>query len=734
MNKASRRTGGTIKLENARIRKKLKERAEQRQIKKIEKAAAKERKKIEKEVKKQKDIDEGVLTRTQSVKKYVTDKANKAYYGNFQEKYISIYGKGKSDKNAKYGTVWQQIYSVRKDYFDNDDDNTEKDEIDNKLAQAGVNVQIDIDDESAKHIKNGEIRQKNIIGNKKDYIIIPYENAYSIYELLIKGELDETTVLDDYNVREFKQGEYIRLEKNEKDLIYYYYYIPVIIKEHVRFAKIMKYYQDKENSDEKERKTREKKAERDARIEVNNKERNDIMDKFDEIMKSINSVNDILDDNELLSFPPCKKISHAYCYIHPINVILYDKTIEYGLIWRKNNNVLSSTDIVYNNIDDFFEEQDTDSLTTFKSFFEEKKKKSEDKDLINLSEYKEIVKLTKKYDFSQGNIYYKSVDSTYVCEPTKFDYKYKQGSFEKEEYFNTHQISDDLKKDKKNIEELEKKLDGNILELIEKAGENIKFNKEKTYDRQIESDNLTEKYKNNSIYWASYVFIGWLKYVQDVFYAGIKTLFSSKWNNVMTGFLILIFIIILIFVGIGAGEEKKNEGPNKKPKEENKDFFAVIKSIPADMTNVYNSAMKLSSDVGNMMSNSRRTVNDIADAITGDDNSEDIDRPSVEDGRGGDNFIHFDNGGNVDSKYSMKPTQIVPIINNINYNGQNIANTITLGTKDVSVNAGEARMFVPDCSTSNIYFDAKCKLIEHDPDSKVKIVKDSDYEQIKIND
>ena len=497
----------------------------------------------------------------------------------------------------------------------------------------------------------------------------------------------------------------------------------------------MKYYQDKDNSDETEKKKEEKKADRDARIEVNNKERNDIMDKFTEIMKSINSVNDILDDNELLSFPPCKKISHAYCYIHPINVILYDKTIEYGLIWRKNNNVLSSTDIVYNNIKDFFDEKkDYTSFTIFKNNFENKYKNSEDKDLIDLSEYEEIVKLTKNYDFSQGNLYYQSEDSTYVCEPTKFDYKYKQGSFDKEEYFKTHQISEDLKKDKENIEELQKKLDGNIPVLIEKAGKNINFNKEKTYDRQIESDNLTEKYKNHAFYWTFYVIIGYLKYLQDVFYAGIKTLFSSKWNNVMTGFVILIFIIILIIVGISAGEEKNNEGPNKKPKEENKDFFAVIKSIPADMTNVYNSAMKLSSDVGNMMSNSRRTVNDIADAITGDDNSEDIDRPSLDDGRGGDNFIHFDNGGIVDSKYSMKATQIDPKINNINYDGQPIDNTITLGTTDVSVNVGEARMFVPDCSTSNMYFDAKCKLIESDPDSKVAIVKDSDYEQIKIND
>ena len=734
MSGALRRTGNTIKVQNKRLNENLQKRAEQRKIKKIEKAAAKEKKKEEKEKKKQKDIDEGVLTRTQSAKKYLTSKANKAYYGNFQEKYISIYGEGKSDKDAKYGTVWQQIYRVRKDYLDNDDDGIEKDEKNNKLEQAGVKNEVDIekiDPASAKHIKDGKIRQKNI--GKKDYIIIPYDNAELIYDLLIKGKLDKNTELKHYIVREFGEKDCIRLEKNVNDVIYYYYYIPVVIKEHVKFAKIMEHYQDKNNSSEKKR----KKEDKAAKINENNTLRYNNKKKFDETMKSINSVNDILHDNELLSFPPCKKISQAYCYIHPINVILYDKTIEYGLMWEKNNNVIINDDYV--DINKFFEELDKYSLEKFTAFFKKAHKQSVDKDLIDLSEYEEIVKLTKVYDFSQGNIYYIYESSVYVCVPTKFDCKYKKISFDKKEYFETHQISGDLMKDKENIEELQNKLDKNILKVIDLAQENIKFNEVNTYNRQFESDNILHANQNKVLYYWTYVFIAYLKYVQDTIFAGIKTLFSSKWNNVMTGFLILIFIIVLIFVGISAGEEEKNEGPNKKPKEENKDFFAVIKSIPADMTNIYNSAMKLSSDVGNMMSNSRRTVNDIADAITGDDNSDDIDRPSLADGRGGDNFIHFDNdnGVSVDSKYSMKGTQIDPIINNINYNKQaqlgTINGTITLGVKNVSVNAGEAQMYVPDC-TSNKYFDNNCELIERDPDSKVAIVKDSDYEQIKIND
>ena len=687
-----------------------------------------QKEKIKADEKKQKQKDEDKLTFTQSVVKNVREKKNKALYGKFEEKYISLLGSNVDD-TTKLGTVWKQIHKVRIDDYNK----IEIEVIINKLEKAGAKVEVDgesgaverklpepsyIDDESIKHIENGEITYKS-------YIIIPYSNAYEVYELLKENKLKENVTLKDDKIKKIEEGHYILLEQTEKDVTYYCYYIPVIIKARIRFAKIMKKI-EKENID------KEKKA----IIAKNNKARDDIMEKFDAIMKSVKASDDILHDNVLLSVPPYKKISHAYCYIHPINVILYDKTIEYGLMWEKNNNVIINDDYV--DINKFFEELDKYSLEKFTAFFKKAHKQSVDKDLIDLSEYEEIVKLTKVYDFSQGNIYYIYESSVYVCVPTKFDCKYKKISFDKKEYFETHQISGDLMKDKENIEELQNKLDKNILKVIDLAQENIKFNEVNTYNRQFESDNILHANQNKVLYYWTYVFIAYLKYVQDTIFAGIKTLFSSKWNNVMTGFLILIFIIVLIFVGISAGEEEKNEGPNKKPKEENKDFFAVIKSIPADMTNIYNSAMKLSSDVGNMMSNSRRTVNDIADAITGDDNSEDIDRPSLDDGRGGDNFLHFDNGASVDSKYSMKVQQIYPIINNINYNNkqtqlETIKGTITLGVKDISVNACEAQMYVPDC-TSNKYFDENCELIERDPDSKVAIVKDSDYEQIKIND
>jgi len=687
-----------------------------------------QKEKIKADEKKQKQKDEDKLTFTQSVVKNVREKKNKALYGKFEEKYISLLGSNVDD-TTKLGTVWKQIHKVRIDDYNK----IEIEVIINKLEKAGAKVEVDgesgaverklpepsyIDDESIKHIENGEITYKS-------YIIIPYSNAYEVYELLKENKLKENVTLKDDKIKKIEEGHYILLEQTEKDVTYYCYYIPVIIKARIRFAKIMKKI-EKENID------KEKKA----IIAKNNKARDDIMEKFDAIMKSVKASDDILHDNVLLSVPPYKKISHAYCYIHPINVILYDKTIEYGLMWEKNNNVIINDDYV--DINKFFEELDKYSLEKFTAFFKKAHKQSVDKDLIDLSEYEEIVKLTKVYDFSQGNIYYIYESSVYVCVPTKFDCKYKKISFDKKEYFETHQISGDLMKDKENIEELQNKLDKNILKVIDLAQENIKFNEVNTYNRQFESDNILHANQNKVLYYWTYVFIAYLKYVQDTIFAGIKTLFSSKWNNVMTGFLILIFIIVLIFVGISAGEEEKNEGPNKKPKEENKDFFAVIKSIPADMNNVYNSAMKLSSDIGNMMSNSRRTVNDIADAITGDDNSEDIDRPSLDDGRGGDNFLHFDNGASVDSKYSMKVQQIYPIINNINYNNkqtqlETIKGTITLGVKDISVNACEAQMYVPDC-TSNKYFDENCELIERDPDSKVAIVKDSDYEQIKIND
>ncbi len=745
MNDALRSAKDYNKIRKSRRIEEGKRKQNERALKKKKQEDEKEEKKKEKAEKKQKeeeeekDKDENKLTRIQSVVKI----KNKVRYGNFEEKYISIYGKGNVSDTTKLGTVWQQIHKVRID----DLNEIEEGVIINKLEKAGAKVEeIDdngevkrilppdsnIDDESANHIKNGEITYNS-------NIIIPYDNAYDVYDKLKENELNENVELID-RINDFDQGNYIRLEQTEKNLRYYCYYIPVIIKARIRFAKIMKYYQEKEISDEKERKRGKINEEKKAKIAKKNEERDDIMKDFDAIDKSIKAKEDILGDSSLLSLPlPFTKLSKAYCYIHPINVILYDKTIEHGLIWSKKNNVINNDDYV--DVNNFFiKKNDNDSPNTFKDSFNEEYKKSANKDIIDLSKYKKIVKIIRTHDFSQGNLYYKYEDdnSTYVCEPTKFDYKYKQRSFDKEAYFKRHQISDDLKIDKAKIRALQESLDDKIFGIIDLAEKNINYNKENTYKRQFESDNITSKNANTLAYYISYVYFCCVTYVLDTLFGVVKSLFGSKWNNVMTGFVILIFIIILIMVGISAGGEEKNEGPNKKPKEENKDFFAVIKSIPADMTNMYNSAIKISTDVGNMMSNSRRTVNDITDAITGDDNSEDINRPSLDDGRGGDNFIHFGSGGaSVDSKYSMKAQQIVPIINNINYNKQTqletINDTITLGVKDISVNAGEAQMYVPDC-TSNNYFDDECKLKEHVLDSKVEIVKESDYEQIEIND
>ena len=729
----SRRIEEGIRKENERALKKKKQEAEKKE---------KEEKKREKE---EKDKDENKLTRIQSVVKNVREIKNKVRYGNFEEKYISIYGKGNVSDTTKLGTVWQQIHKVRIE----DLNKIEEGVIINKLEKAGAKVkEIDdnsvevkrilppdsnIDDESANHIKNGEITYNS-------NIIIPYDNAYDVYDKLKENELNENVELID-RINDFVEGDYIRLEQTEKNLRYYCYYIPVIIKARIRFAKIMKKI-EKENIDkEKQEQKRQINEENKAKIAKKNEERDDIMKDFDAIDKSIKAKEDILGDSSLLSLPlPFTKLSKAYCYIHPINVILYDKTIEHGLIWSKKNNVINNDDYV--DVNNFFiKKNDNDSPNTFKDSFNEEYKKSANKDIIDLSKYKKIVKIIRTHDFSQGNLYYKYEDdnSTYVCEPTKFDYKYKQRSFDKEAYFKRHQISDDLKIDKAKIRALQESLDDKIFGIIDLAEKNINYNKENTYKRQFESDNITSKNANTLAYYISYVYFCCVTYVLDTLFGVVKSLFGSKWNNVMTGFVILIFIIVLIFFGISAGGEEKNEGPNKKPKEENKDFFAVIKSIPADMTNMYNSAIKISTDVGNMMSNSRRTVNDITDAITGDDNSEDIDRPSLDDGRGGDNFLHFGIGNApVDSKYSMKAQQIVPIINNINYNKQTqletINGTITLG-EDNSVNACDARMFVPNCaSNSNNYFDDKCKLKEHVLDSKVEIVKVSDYEQIEIND
>lgn len=571
---------------------------------------------------------------------------------------------------------------------------------------------------------------------KNENIVIPYsnidENDFSVK--ILKDELLE----------KFENLDKVYIEIKENGILKYYISKP--IKKYLRYDIV----KSGKIEDDKKKKNYSAKKEKKEKLDAKKSEAK-------ELLNSIGT--DILGDNKIDALPPYSKLANAYCYIHPFNVILYERNIMYGLKWELARFNPEENDL-YESIERFFKKKnDVPSFNVISEKFKEVYNSTQEtkpeaqvggkqiggsKEVIDLTDLEEVrgIVYDAKYldEFKLEKFYYKYKDGEnnlyYICENSKLDYRYNHKTWNKEEYYNNNSIDKSgLENNLVAINNLNEKLTSTLESLREKARENGELNKYKELERQDRSD---ERFNDNAGkfgYYTTQLFVHTAKYIQDTFLAGIKTLFIASWNNVITGFLILLFIILVIIMGVALGNGEgggENNGPNKKPKEENKDFISLLKSMPANINSAYADFNNFATDLGNMVTNGRRAVNDFADAMTGDNTPEDSVR-DTEDGRGGDNIIHFNDGNDVVSAY--KPiAKIIPKQNGINSNG-------IIGETDFSITTvknADGQLYELDCTTDteiSKYFTNSCKL-RKDYSLDTRFIKDpkSDYEQIKIND
>ena len=671
----------------------------------------------------------------------------------------------------------EEFSSSNFNIFDASDEDLEKkgEDFNKKKAEILEQKKAEILEQLITHIKEKKYTEKAGIRNVKralstKKIVIPYsnidENDFSVKNL--KDEL----------LKKFKILDKVYIEIEENGILNYYISTP--IKKYLRYAIVKERIIKDDKKKEKELAKKEKQKKLDAKKSEANK-------LFDDIGV------DILSDNIIFAIPPCSKLAKAYCNIHPFNVILYEKITKYGLILEKVN-YNPGTSNSYENIKDFFEQND--GVSSFNVIDEKIKevyislspqasapKESQEAPLaakgkvggkqigggtevIDLTGVKEVIDIVydAKYldNFKLEKFYYKYEDNGieiyYLCKNSILDYRYNHKSWEsrdKEEYYNDNSIDKaGLQSNLNSIKKLNNNLTITLKKIREKAIENGNINKNKEVERQDRSD---ERFNDNAGkvgFYTTQLFVYTAKYIQDTFLAGIKVLFSSSWNNVITGFLIFLFIILVIIMGVvlGKGEnDSGNYGPNKKPKEENKDFISLLKSMPANINSAYADFNNFATNLGNMITNGRRAVNDFTEAITGDNIPEDLvrlttyDKDKNEDkGRGGDNIIHFYNENNEISGVirsgvisAYKPiAKIIPKQNGINSTGQINETNFKLKSVPNGPN-GDGQLYKLDCDNSNTsnYFTKSCKLRkDYSLDTRFIKEPESDYEQIKIND
>jgi len=637
-------------------------------------------------------------------------------------------------------------------FDDNFDENVnEKEEnFNKKKAEILEQKKAELLEELITHIKDKKYTEKAEIRNVKrtfsnKQIVIPYSNIDKI-DFSVENLKDEF-------LKKFKDLDNVYIEIEENGILNYY--ITTEIKKYIRYA-IVKRGKIKDDKRKEYESVKEKKQRK-----LNAKE--------NEAKELINTLGfDILGDNKIEALPPFSKLANAYCYIHPFNVILYDRVKIYGLKWvlaRSN----PEENKLYENIEEFFtKNEDISSFDVISNKFNEVynaiKNNNEEQsqphqisgaaiEEIDLTEYEDVrgivydakylnyFKLEKffyKYKYKEGENYL-----YYLCKNSILDYKYNQKTWDKEEYYIENSIDKlGLQSNLNEIKKLSNNLTIKLDELKILARENGELNKFNELERQDRSD---ERFNDNAGkfgYYTTQLFVYTAKYIQDTFLAGIKHLYITAWNNVITGFFILLFIILVVIMGIALGKGEGgggNDGPNKKPKEENKDFISLLKSMPANINSAYADFNNFATDFGNIITNGRRAVNDFTEAITGDNTPIDSVRKQEKDGRGGDNIIHYNkkDGKKVIVVSAYKPiAKIIPKQNGINSNGQIVISNPDFGI--IPETSGNGKLYKLKCdSNPNIsnYFTKSCKLRkDYSLDTRFIKEPESDYEQIKIND
>lgn len=698
-----------------------------------------------------------------TISRQASNTATKIQKGKYEGEFINEYSGNNPEGEDIKGSAWIEIYKV--DEYDMDEDY----QIIKFNSKIGNRQELD-SPELKEYLKEKKYREKisaryadRILKKKK--IVIPYDNINDFNPNNIQDDFLKK-INNDNNLDEF----YIKIEENRV----LYYYITVPIKKSERYAIIKRTLNDDIKKNEKDLAKSEKKRS----LDLKKSEAKELIDALE---------YDILSDNNLLpSISPSKpylilpssKLANTFCYIHPINVLFYEKIIIYGLKWKLTDEDTINDD-KYNNIQDFLtSKNDSQKFTLFSNIFKEEYDKQignsdasietsdsgdeayvggannplkdgndDNTEVVDLSDSKEIRNLVYNNgyldDFASETLYHLHNNKIYLCKNSKLDYRYNHKTWDKKKYYEENSIDKiGLKTNLITIQKLHGNLTTALKELREKAREHGDINKDKNIERQDESDKRFNDAAGIIGFNLTKLFIYITKYIQDTFLAGIKTLFSSKWNNVMTGFMILLFIIIVLIIGASVGGENDNgnSGPNKKPKEENKDFISLLKSMPANFNNAYATFNNFATDFGNIVTNGRRAANDFADAMTGD-NTPDISsriKYDEEDGRGGDNIIHFDNDDRNYVNSAYEPiAKIIPNDDNI-VNKPTPGNTIPdpeFGITNVA--SGKGKLYKLDCTEGEIskYFTESCKLRkDYTLDSRFIKEPESDYEQIKIND
>ena len=225
-------------------------------------------------------------------------------------------------------------------------------------------------------------------------------------------------------------------------------------------------------------------------------------------------------------------------------------------------------------------------------------------------------------------------------------------------------------------------------------------------------------------------------YTSNTILSSIKTIFKTRFNDVITGFIIIIFIVVMIF-GIKSKKSQNKkannsqqgvaaEGAEDSRNEGDGDIFASLTNIPNNLSNALNTIYDTYNMMLDMFEQGESLSEDLANTFTPQITNT-IPREIYNDGRF-DNIYYYKDENNSTSTF--EPQELKFKINTKEY-------TI----KHTTENVKEAQKFVLKCSDivdkNNIVdkniFNDNCEIkIHSELPEKEKI--NTDYDKIKIKE
>ena len=330
------------------------------------------------------------------------------------------------------------------------------------------------------------------------------------------------------------------------------------------------------------------------------------------------------------------------------------------------------------------------------------------------------------------------ISKLYEKDDKKFKYKYNLS------------IENDVKILAKDIDKYEKKyndynnygekLKDSLKKIRETLAEKSEINKRRKEEQEKEDLKALGNLTFNLTSFGTKLTSELTAYTSNTILSSIKTIFKTRFNDVITGFIIIIFIVVMIF-GIKSKKSQNKkannsqqgvaaEGAEDSRNEDNEDIFTSLTNIPNNLSKALNTIYDTYNMMIDMFEQGERLSEDLANTFTPQITNT-IQREIYNDGRC-DNIYYYKDGEKSTSTFVPKELKFK-------------TNSAEYTIKHTTENVEDASKFVLNCNDIDGGDDIDDGHNIVDNNCEIKIYTDSsanssenkiytDYDKIKIKE